>query len=99
MVAYTNYLTDARPRREAETLAARGDEVDFVSLAEKDHTSEEVVNKVRVLRLSMKRYRGDGGLNYVLSYIMFFIGASAKVVCRYFVKRYDVIHIHTMPDF
>ena len=36
MVAYTNYLSDARPRREAETLALRGDRVDFISLAEKN---------------------------------------------------------------
>jgi glycosyltransferase involved in cell wall biosynthesis len=99
MVAYTNYLTDARPRREAETLAARGDEVDFISLAEKCHPSEEVVNGVRVLRLSMVRYRGAGGLKYVLSYLKFFNKASIKVVSLYIAKRYDVIHIHTMPDF
>ncbi len=99
MVAYTNYLTDARPRREAETLAARGDEVDFISLAEKCHPSEEVINGVRVLRLSMVRYRGAGGLKYVLSYLKFFNKASIKVVSLYIAKRYDVIHIHTMPDF
>ena len=98
MVAYTNYLTDARPRREAETLAARGDEVDFIALAEKDHPSEEVVNNVRVIRLSMKRYRGAGGLKYILSYFMFFMKASAKVAARHFVRRYDVINIHKMPD-
>ena len=98
MVAYTNYLTDARPRREAETLAARGDDVDFISLTEKGHLPEEVVNGVHVLRLSMDRYRGAGGLKYILSYLVFFIKASAKVISRYFAKRYDVIHIHTMPD-
>ena len=35
MVAYTNYLSDARPRREAETLVRRGDQVDFIALGEK----------------------------------------------------------------
>ena len=36
MIAYTNYLSDARPRREAETLRCRGDQVDFIALGEKD---------------------------------------------------------------
>jgi hypothetical protein len=35
MVAYTNYLSDARPRREAEALVRRGDRVDFIALGEK----------------------------------------------------------------
>jgi hypothetical protein len=43
MVAYTNYLSDARPRREAETLARRGDQVDFIALAEKNRPSVETV--------------------------------------------------------
>ena len=36
MIAYTNYLSDARPRREAETLVRRGDQVDFIALGEKE---------------------------------------------------------------
>ena len=49
MVAYTNYLSDARPRREAETLARRGDQVDFIALGEKDRPSFETVQGVRRL--------------------------------------------------
>ena len=32
MIAYTYYLSDPRVRREAETLAERGDMVDFICL-------------------------------------------------------------------
>ena len=46
MVAYTNYLNDARPRREAETLVRRGDHVDFIALGEKDRPSFEIVQGV-----------------------------------------------------
>jgi len=57
MVAYTNYLSDARPRREAETLAGRGDRVDFIALGEKDRPSLETVQGVRVFRMNQLRYR------------------------------------------
>jgi glycosyltransferase involved in cell wall biosynthesis len=98
MVAYTNYLTDARPRREAETLAARGDEIDFIALAEKDHPSEEVVNGVRVLRLSQSRYRGGNGLMYIAAYLQFFLRVLFQSTLLHLRRHYDAVHVHTMPD-
>lgn len=99
MIAYTNYLTDARPRREAETLAGRGDKVDFISLSERNHTSQETVNGVNVMRLSTRRYRGGSSFFYILSYLSFFFRAFVRVALLHLEKRYDVVHVHTMPDF
>ena len=48
MVAYTHYHTDARPRRTAEALAARGDHVDFLSLESDSGTGPEVVKGVHL---------------------------------------------------
>lgn len=59
MVAYTNYLADARTRREAETLASRGDHVDFIALNEEMHPMRETVNGVNLIRLSIRRYLYD----------------------------------------
>ncbi|MDR3724604.1 MAG: glycosyltransferase family 4 protein [Terracidiphilus sp.] len=98
MVAYTNYLSDARPRREAETLARRGDKVDFISLAEKDRPAVEMVNGVRVLRVGMMRYRGGSGVSYLFSYLRFIATASLKLLRLSMKERYDNIHVHTMPD-
>ena len=98
MVAYTNYLSDARPRREAETLAGRGDRVDFIALGEKDRPSLETVQGVRVFRMNQLRYRGGGGLSYGLSYLRFLCAATMKLARLFKSERYDIIYVHTMPD-
>jgi len=98
MVAYTNYLSDARPKREAETLARRGDQVDFIALADAGSPKIETVNGVRLFRLRQNRYRGDSGLSYALAYARFLCAASVKVACLFRRERYDVIYVHTMPD-
>lgn len=99
-VAYTHYLSDARPRREAEALADRGDDIDFVGLREGDAPRRDVVRGVRVIRLAHDRYRGSSAVAYMASYLGFFLRAWAWVTWQHVVRRrYDVIHVHTMPDF
>jgi glycosyltransferase involved in cell wall biosynthesis len=98
MVAYTNYLFDARPRREAETLARRGDSVDFISLSEPGSAAIETINGVRLLRLQQNRYRGSSGLRYTFAYFRFLFAASVIVARLFRRERYDVIYVHTMPD-
>ena len=98
MIAYTEYLTDARPRREAESLAARGDEVEFIALAEKKQPNQEEVNGVLVRRLSQTRYRGGSGLRYIAAYAEFFLRVFLRSTLLHFKRHYDVVHVHTMPD-
>lgn len=99
MVAYTNYLSDARPRREAETLARRGDHVDFIALAEDGCSPVETINGVKLFRLGQHRYRGGGGYSYVFAYLRFLLASSMKVMRLFVRMRYDIIYVHTMPDF
>ena len=98
MVAYTNYLSDARPRREAETLARRGDQVDFIALGEGNRPSIEIVQGVRLFRLSQERYRGCRSLSYGLSYLSFACAATLKLIRLFQRERYEIIYVHTMPD-
>ena len=98
MVAYTNYLSDARPRREAEALVRRGDKVDFIAVGEKDRPSEETVNGVRVFRVKQLRYRGGVRQNYLFAYLRFLCSASMKLLHLDRKERYDIIYAHTMPD-
>jgi len=98
MVAYTNYLTDARPRREAETLVRRGDRVDFIALGEKDKPAMETVEGVRLFRVRQRKYRGSSGASYMLSYLRFLCAVSLKLARLYRKERYDVVYVHTMPD-
>jgi len=98
MVAYTNYLSDARPKREAETLARRGDQVDFIALAEKGRPSIETVQGVRLFRVSQYRYRGSSRLTYGLSYLKFFCSVTLRLARLMRSERYDIVYVHTMPD-
>jgi len=98
MVAYTNYLNDARPRREAEALVRRGDHVDFIALGEKDRPSFEIVQGVNVFRVKQLRYRGGGFLKYGFSYFRFLCASTIKLLRLHLKQRYDVIYVHTMPD-
>jgi len=98
-VAYTNYLTDPRVRREAEALAERGDTVEFFCLSRPGQAKVEKVNGVTVLRLPMSRYRGDNQMQYILSYVWFTTLAIWHIGIRHIRKRYDLVHVHNMPDF
>ncbi len=99
MVAYTHYRSDARPRREAQALVARGDQVDFLSLGEGASRRENMVGGVNVIELPARRYRGGNSLSYLVSYLWFFARALARLTRRHLKRRYDVIHVHTLPDF
>jgi glycosyltransferase involved in cell wall biosynthesis len=94
-IAYTEYLSDPRVRREAEALAERGDSVTVMSLAEARQPTTDTVRGVRVERFAIQRYRGGGRARYFGSYGRFF-GAALRRLSR--TGAPDVVHVHTVPD-
>ena len=59
MIAYTQYLWDARVRREAEALARYSEfEVVVLSLKESDCPRRYTLDRVMVNELNVKQYRG-----------------------------------------
>ena len=99
VVSYTLYMADHRVEREAETLARRGDHVDLISLAEDGRPSSETVEGVHVHRVGFTRYRGSSSVRYIGSYVKFLFAVTAKLLRMHLKVRYDVIYVHTMPDF
>jgi glycosyltransferase involved in cell wall biosynthesis len=97
MIAYTLYTSDPRVRREAEALAARGDTVDFICVREPGLAQE--YHGVRLYPLTVGKYQGERNLSYVLKYASFFLKAFFLVTWLFFKKRYQIIQVHTMPDF
>ena len=98
MIAYTNYRRDSRVRREAEALAARGDAVDFVCLKEADGSRDKFLCGVRLLYLNINQYRGDSTLRYAVSYLRFLFRATFRIAIEHAKNRYQIVHVHTMPD-
>ncbi|MEE2903046.1 MAG: glycosyltransferase family 4 protein [Myxococcota bacterium] len=99
MIAYTHYESDPRVRREAETLAARGDDVTVWCLQSDGAEATSQLEGVEIRRISIPRYRGGKALAYVGSYLQFFIVSAARLSREHHTAPFDIVHIHTMPDF
>lgn len=99
VVAYTHPRTDARPRREASALVDRGDQVTYFGLAEDGETGAYDLDGVLVRPLATRRYRGSNARAYVASYLEFFARASAALLQTHLRRPFDVVHVHTLPDF
>ncbi|HVB79027.1 MAG TPA: glycosyltransferase family 4 protein [Candidatus Binataceae bacterium] len=94
-IAYTTYVHDGRVKRHAEALAERGDRVDVLCL---DSGHNGVLRGVNVIGLKMPRYRGASRCAYALSYLRFFVKASAAALRFSLARRYDIVVVCTMPD-
>lgn len=100
MVAYTNYLIDARVRREAETLASLPDyNVLVLVLKEADSPNTYLLDGVEVRELNVSKYRGKSNGRYLMSYLLFLF--LAFFACNELLRKksLDIVHIHNMPNF
>lgn len=100
MIAYTNYKSDARVRREAETLASTGEfEVTFLVLQEEDAPQSYQLENVNVIELNVRKYTGHNKINHLTSYIKFFFLAFFYCNRLLFSRKLDIVHVHNMPNF
>jgi glycosyltransferase involved in cell wall biosynthesis len=99
MIAYTFYAFDARVRREAETLVARGYRVRFLTPRAGAKAGRFSMNGVEVRELPVAKYRGKSRLAYLASYVWFALAASAVCLSLVIRRQIDVVHVHNLPDF
>lgn len=99
MVAYTHYQTDPRCRREAELCVEAGWEVDFYALRSTEGNAGMDLRGVHLVELGMDRYRGGSAAAYVASYVEFMLRAFFALIGGFERRRYEVVHVNTMPDF
>lgn len=98
VLLYSYYPSDPRPRREAEALASEGMEVELICLRETpDEPARETINGVQVHRLPLHRRR-EGKLTYLVQYSSFIALCAAMLARRTLRRRYDLVHVHNMPD-
>ena len=98
MIVYNDFSTDARVRREAETLALYGNKVTVLSLLENSSPKIYQVNCITVRQLNVKKYRGKSRVRYVLSYIEFLFFATIVCTNLFLKGQVDIIHVHTSED-
>jgi glycosyltransferase involved in cell wall biosynthesis len=99
MVAYTFYEADNRVRRYAEALAKRGDDVDAIALRREGQAYCEVIRGVRVYRIQERLIDEVGPFSYLRKLLLFFFRSMCFLAARNRKPRYDIIHVHSVPDF
>jgi glycosyltransferase involved in cell wall biosynthesis len=96
MVVISEYESDPRVRRQAEALAARGDEVTVVALNAPGRPAVDTVDGVRVVHLPTRKYRGSSASAYLSLYGGFGARATAWLARR--PRAFDVLQAHSMPE-
>jgi len=99
VLLYSYYPADPRPRRAAEALVEAGAEVELLCLSESEADApRERIRGVNVIRLPMKRLRGSK-FAYLWQYGRFLLSSFWFLTRSGLMKKYDLVHVHNMPDF
>ena len=100
MLAYSDYESDARIVRYAQTLTQNGDHVDVVvyggagePLGEKD------VDGVKVYKIQRRIEESNKGpVSHLLPLLKFFWLSGILLTKKHFRRPYDLIHVHNIPE-
>ena len=101
MITHSFYESDNRVLRYAETLAARGDSVDVLALRRNPEMPvEEAINGVRLHRIQDRFGKKEKSKGSFLKPLLRFLFASSRHLNRLHRQgRFDLVHVHNIPDF
>lgn len=99
MLAYTFYENDGRVMRYAEALAQEGAQVDAIVLGRPGQPREETIHGVRVLRVQTREKNERGKISYFVRIVRFLFRSMFEVTLQHVKSRYQLIHVHSVPDF
>jgi len=96
-VSFSPFPGDPRPRRAAEAFINAGMMVDVMCIADDGMPSKESFKGIGIDRISIRKSRGPTWL-YLWQYCSFLGIVFLKLASRSLRRRYDIVHIHNMPD-
>ncbi len=99
MVTYSFYEGDTRVIQYATALAGRGDLVDVLALRKQGDPRFEVLQGVNVHRIQERKVNETSQMMYLFRILRFLFASALLLTKNQFSKRYDVIHVHSVPDF
>jgi len=99
MLAYTFYESDNRVRRYAETLVKEGHQVDAIVLRRPGQESHETIEGVHVYRIQERIKNEKHPLTHLKRLLTFFVLSTYVLILRHLKTRYNIIHVHSVPDF
>jgi glycosyltransferase involved in cell wall biosynthesis len=98
-ITFDWYPFDVLVRRTAEAAADAGYTVDVICLRQPGEIARESCKGVRVHRIPMYRSFGRSLPRTLLDWCCFLVLAGMMVTRLHLRRRYDVIHVHNIPDF
>ncbi len=100
MLTHSSYEADNRVRRYAETLAKRGDQVDVIALSSGDiPMGSTEIDGVMVYRIQHRERNERSKWSYATRLLRFLIMSSMLLTRLHRSRRYDLVHVHNLPDF
>jgi glycosyltransferase involved in cell wall biosynthesis len=99
MVAYSFYESDSRIIQYARTLTRRGDSVDIIALAHGGAPAVEVIDGVNVYRVQQRKINERTAFSYLFRIVRFSLVAMAVMTWKHLRNRYQLVHVHSVPDF
>ena len=99
MLTHSYYEEDPRVRREAETLVGAGHDVAVFALRRPTDPARQTIGGVDVRRLGVQRHQGASLRVYLREYLSFFARSGAALLRSHARRRYDLVQVHTLPDF
>ena len=98
-LAYTFYEFDNRVTRYVRALADRGDEVDVIALRQPERPWRETVGGVQFFRIQRRSRKEKAPAAYLLKLVWFCLKSAVLLAALQLRRRYDVVHVHNIPDF
>ena len=99
MVAYSFYETDNRVRRYSEFLAGEGHRVDVFCLKQPQCVTGKDEANLKVFHLQERIKNEKAKPTYATRILSFFLKALMQLTIRHLRNPYQVVHIHSVPDF
>ncbi len=98
-LAYTFYESDNRVMRYAAEMASQGHDVDVIALRRSGQSFVGRLDGVRVIRIQRRSITENSAVAYLTKLVWFFTKAATLLTALHLRRRYDVVHVHNVPDF
>lgn len=98
-ISYDWYPFEVRALRQSEAAAHAGHQVDVICLRQPHEKQYEVYHNVRIYRMPVSRSYVSSLPTTIFHWCWFLLLAAIKITCLHLRDRYDVVHVHNMPDF
>jgi glycosyltransferase involved in cell wall biosynthesis len=99
MVGYAFFEGNSRIQQYIKALTMRGDTVDFICLNPSHLPSVETNGAVTFYRILERWEQEESRFGYLFRVMRFLFSSAWKLTWMHIRKPYDVIHVHSLPDF